>query len=53
MNKLWFFGLPFSLPVGGIMALIYACIVGYYHSYVQDGFADMQWVGINSKDILQ
>ena len=51
MNKLWFSGLPLSLPTGGMLAVIYACIVGYYHSYVQDGFADMQWAGINSKDI--
>lgn len=51
MNKLWFFGLPLSLPTGGMMAVIYACIAGYYHSYMQNGFADMQWAGISNKDI--
>ena len=52
MNKLWFLGLPLSLPTGGILTVIYACIAGYYHSYVQDGFAYMQWAGLNSKDII-
>lgn len=51
MNKLWFSGLPLSLPTGGMLAVIYACIAGYYHSYVQDGFAYMQWAGLSNKDI--
>ena len=51
MNKLWFSGLPLSLPTGGMLAVIYACIAGYYHSYMQNGFADMQWAGPSNKDI--
>lgn len=49
MNKLWFLGLPLSLPTGGMIAVIYACIAGYYHSYVQE---NMQWAGLNNKDIV-
>ena len=33
MNKLWFLGLPLSLPTGGMIAVIYACIAGYYHQH--------------------
>ena len=52
MNKLWFTGLPVSVPLGALLAGIYGYVVGCYHHYEKSGLMDMQWDGITGFDIL-
>lgn len=51
MNKLWFLGLPFSVPAGLIVAYIYGFLMSYLRSIHWYGLLDMQYMGIQREDL--